>query len=65
MEEVSFKQSVKAAIGRIAFDIFLWAIGKTSEEYFSEIHRQEERVRKAKKRKQQRTNKQNLKNQTS
>lgn len=65
MEEKSLSQKIKEFSGNIAFDIFLWSIGKTSKEYFSEIHRQEERVRKAKKRKQQKVNKQNLKNQKS
>lgn len=58
MEELTLKQTLKASIGRIAFDIFLWATDKTSEEYFLMIHRQEERKRKATKRKQQRLNKQ-------
>jgi hypothetical protein len=49
---------MKEKIGKKAFEIFLWAIGKSANEYYTDIHRQQERIRKNNKRKQQRLIKQ-------
>ncbi len=47
MDKETIIEKLKDTIAGIAFKIFLWAVGRTQEQYWQEIYEQEANHRKA------------------